>query len=111
MGAKKNKDNEPPKDVSFQSVEQVEALLLGIKDSLKKTTTNSPDNLPEMLMGLTAAVASLVAHLKDVPKVSKYRDREMADEIDDLRQRNMKGNLILFTTKNSNFIKTEEMLT
>ena len=39
-------------------------------------------------MSHTTTVASLVAHLKKVPKASKERDIVLSDEIDDLRKRN-----------------------
>ena len=116
MGAKaktnkKTKEDSGNKEPDFKSVEEVEALLLGIKNSLKDCKENVPDKLPEMLIGLTAAVASLVTQLKEIPKAAKGRERLIEDEVDDARQRAMKGNLVISCTNGSSYIQSEEAIT
>ena len=111
MGPKSKKGKkDASKEVEFKSVEEIENLLKDIKNNLKETKDNVPSNLPEMLIGLTSAVAELVSQLKEIPKAAKTRERIREDELDDTRQRSMKGNLILSCTKGSNYIQTEEML-
>ena len=106
--AKANSDG--PDEQEFHSVEEVEKLLRDIKDNLKGTKSNTPEGLPEMLMGLTAAVATLVSRLRDIPKASIERERVLEDELDDGRQRSMRGNLVISTTKGANYLKSEEQL-
>ena len=85
-------------------------LLEDMKSELKSTKSNKIERLPELLLGLTAAVQTLVTNLKTVPVAAKERERVLEDELDDLRQRSLKGNLILSTTKGSNKILSEEQL-
>ena len=115
MGPKAKKGKAPegspgPKEPDFKSVEEVETLLKEIKTSLKDTKDGQVSNLPEMLLQLTAAVTTLVSQLKEIPRAAKARERLIEDELDDARQRSMKGNLVISSTKGSNFIQTEEML-
>ena len=111
--AKKDKESSSTnnKFQDFKSVEDVENLLKEIKDNLKDCKENTPPNLPEMLLGLTNAVATLVTQLKEVPRAANQRERIIEDEVDDTRQRSLKGNLVISCTKGSNYIQTEEMLT
>ena len=94
----------------LQGAAEVLALLDNMKKELKSTKSNKVEKLPEMLLGLTAAVQILVEKLKDIPDRAKERERLLEDEIDEVRQRSLKGNLIISTTKTSNAIPPEEQL-
>ena len=67
MGVKKKSDSNTSEDLEeteFHSVEDVIQLLDNIKKELKATKANTPPKLPELLLGLTSAVATLVEKLK-----------------------------------------------
>jgi len=85
-----------PEDQEFYSVEEVEKLLRNIKEQLKGTKSNTAEGLPDMLLGLTAAVVTLVFKLRDISKASIERERKnLEDEFDDGR---------VSTTKTANYI-------
>ena len=45
-----------------------------------------------------------------IPKATKDREIFLEDEVDDVKQRSIKGNLLISTTKGSNYIQTEEVI-
>ena len=100
MAPKKSKKNNTKvtKEPELKTVGEIETLLNDLKDNLKNTKDDAPpEKLPEILMGLTMAVASLVEKFKSMPKATKDRERLLEDEVDDIKQRSMKGNLLIST--------------
>ena len=97
-----------PEECAFKSAKELVDAIASMKKDLEGNKKAVPDKLPEMLLALTNAVDSIVKNMNTF--TPKAMERERLDEIDELRQRSMKGNLVLNTTKGSGLILSEEVL-
>ena len=97
MGRSKKDSGENPEEERlvvprFSSVDDVISLLDRMKNDLMASKQGKVDKLPELLLGLSSAVSTLVDNLRKVPKAAKERERILEDEVEELRQRSIKGN-------------------